>query len=134
MTPNISHISVPTAKPVDPDTEKQHSHMDSTPVISQTSTPTRSRLRLFYPLLSLLFLGLLSVSAYVTIEPSIMNPYDYQYDQQHGILNLLQPTHHLPSNTFYVFDNLISQNKSMSTQKVFHNGTQCQQKYSWDTG
>ena len=83
MTPSISHINVPPAKPVDPDTEKQHSYMDSTPVISQTSTPTRSKLRLFYPLLSLLFLGLLSVSVYATIGPSIMNPYDYQYNQQH---------------------------------------------------
>ena len=120
MTPSISHISVPPAKPVDPDTEKQHSHMDSTPVISQTSTPTRNKLRLFYPLLSLLFLGLLGVSAYVTIEPSILNP--------------LQCAHHLTSNIFYVFDNLISQNKSISTQKVILNYTDNLQNYSWDTG
>ena len=110
MAPSISHISVPPAKPVDPDTEKHHSYPT---VISQTNTP-------IYPLLSLLFLGLLGVSAYVTIEPSILNP--------------LQCPHHLTSYIFYVFDNLISQNKSISTQKEILNCTSNLQNYSWDTG
>ena len=91
MATDISH-SVPPAKTSDLDIDEQHSYpekepsMDSTPVISQSSTPTRSTLSLFYPLISLLFLALLGVYVYTTSEPSIMNPYDSQhvFDQLHA--------------------------------------------------
>ena len=66
MTPSISHISDPPAKPADSDIDKHHSYpkkgpsKDSTPVITQNSTPTRSKPRLFYPLISHNLISLMS--------------------------------------------------------------------------